>query len=53
MDIKAAFQLLPVYPGDFNLMGFKIDSDYFIDKCAVLKMDQLFSHFVFHFQSFP
>jgi hypothetical protein len=33
MDIKAAFRLLPVYPGDFNLLGFKIDSVYFIDKC--------------------
>ena len=33
MDIKAAFRLLPVYPGDFNLLGFKIDSHYFIDKC--------------------
>jgi hypothetical protein len=33
MDIKSAFRLLPVYPGDFNLLGFKIDSDYFIDKC--------------------
>jgi hypothetical protein len=21
MDIKAAFRLLPVYPGDFNLLG--------------------------------
>jgi hypothetical protein len=33
MDIKSAFRLLSVYPGDFNLLGFKIDSDYFIDKC--------------------
>jgi hypothetical protein len=33
MDIKSAFRLLPVYPGDFNLLGFKIDSDYFINKC--------------------
>ena len=33
MDIKSAFRLLPVYPGDFNLLGFKIYSDYFIDKC--------------------
>ena len=33
MDIKSAIRLLPVYPGDFNLLGFKIDSDYFIDKC--------------------
>ena len=33
MVIKSAFRLLPVYPGDFNLLGFKIDSDYFIDKC--------------------
>jgi hypothetical protein len=24
MDIKAAFRLLPVYPGDFNLLGYKL-----------------------------
>jgi hypothetical protein len=24
MDIKAAFRLLPVYPGDFNLLGLHI-----------------------------
>ena len=24
MDIKSAFRLLPVYPGDFDLLGFKL-----------------------------
>jgi hypothetical protein len=31
--VQSAFRLLPVYPGDFNLLGFKIDSDFFIDNC--------------------
>ena len=33
MDIKSAFRLLPVYPGDFDLLGFKIGNKYYIDKC--------------------
>lgn len=33
MDIKFAFRLLSCYPGDFNLLGFKIGSQYYIDKC--------------------
>lgn len=33
MDIKSAFRLLPCYPGDFNLLGFKIGSEFYIDKC--------------------
>ena len=32
-DIKSAFRLLPKYPGDFDLLGFKIGSNYYIDKC--------------------
>ena len=51
MDIKSAFRLLPVYPGDFNLLGFKIDSDYFIDKCMPMGCSiscSTFEHFL-HF----
>ena len=33
LDIKSAFRLLPVYPGDFDLLGIKFDSEYYIDKC--------------------
>ncbi|XP_033750856.1 uncharacterized protein LOC117335049 [Pecten maximus] len=33
MDIKSAFRLLPVFPGDFDLLGLKVDNQYFIDKC--------------------
>ena len=32
-DIKSAFRLLPIYPGDFDLLGFKIGSNYYIDNC--------------------
>ena len=32
-DIKSAFRLLPIYPGDFELLGFKIGSNYYLDKC--------------------
>jgi hypothetical protein len=32
-DIKSAFRLLPIYPGDFDLLGFKIGSNYYVDKC--------------------
>ena len=33
IDIKSAFRLLPCYPGDFDLLGFKIGGMYHIDKC--------------------
>ena len=33
MDIKSAFRLLPVFPGDFDLLGFKIEDKFYIDKC--------------------
>ena len=33
IDIKSAFRLLPCYPGDFDLLGFKFDNFYYIDKC--------------------
>ena len=32
-DIKSAFRLLPIYAGDFDLLGFKFDDMYNIDKC--------------------
>lgn len=32
-DIKSAFRLLPIFPGDFDLLGFKFQGNYFIDKC--------------------
>ncbi|KAJ8307155.1 hypothetical protein KUTeg_015239 [Tegillarca granosa] len=33
LDIKSAFRLLPIHPSDIELIGFKIDNYYFIDKC--------------------
>jgi hypothetical protein len=32
-DIKSAFRLLPIYPGDFDLLGFKLGPYFCIDKC--------------------
>lgn len=36
MDIKSAFRLLPMYPGDFDLLGFKFEGQYFVDKMMVM-----------------
>lgn len=33
MDIKSAFRLLVVSPSDFDLLGIKFGSKYYIDKC--------------------
>ena len=33
IDIKNAFRLLRVFPGDFDLLGLTIDEKYNIDKC--------------------
>ncbi|KAK6168530.1 hypothetical protein SNE40_021042 [Patella caerulea] len=33
MDIKSAFRLLPIFPGDFDLLGIYFRGFYFIDKC--------------------
>lgn len=33
IDIENAFRILPVYPDDFNLLGFTLNNFYFIDKC--------------------
>ena len=32
VDIKNAFRLLPIHPGDFELLGFKFRNEYYIDK---------------------
>jgi hypothetical protein len=32
-DIKSAFRLVPIYPDDFDLLGFKLGPYFFIDKC--------------------
>ena len=34
MDIKSTFSLLPCYSGDFDLLGFKFQNEYVIDKMA-------------------
>ncbi|MCU7858829.1 MAG: hypothetical protein KZQ86_03130 [Candidatus Thiodiazotropha sp. (ex Lucinoma kastoroae)] len=34
MDLKNAFRLLPVNPADFDLLGFKLDGKYYIDKAV-------------------
>lgn len=33
VDIKSAFRLLPIYPGDFDLLGFRFKGQYYFDKC--------------------
>ena len=33
IDIKNAFRLLRVFPGDLDLLGLKIDDKYYINKC--------------------
>lgn len=32
-DIKSAFRLLPVFPGDFHLLGMKFEDNFYFDKC--------------------
>ncbi|XP_062575105.1 uncharacterized protein LOC134237037 [Saccostrea cucullata] len=32
-DIKSAFRLMPIWPGNFELLGFKFDGCYYFDKC--------------------
>ncbi|VDI63102.1 Hypothetical predicted protein [Mytilus galloprovincialis] len=55
MDIKTAFRLLPVYPGDFDIYYFKIEDEYYIDKamamgcsisCAIFEKFSTFLHWV-------
>ena len=33
LDIKSAFRLLPIHPSEFELLGYKIQEFYFVDKC--------------------
>lgn len=50
-DLKSAYRLLPIRPKDFPLLGMKVDSDYFIDKCLPMGLSQ--SAFLFEkFSSF-
>lgn len=32
-DIKSAFRLLSIYPGDFDLSGIKLGDKFYFDKC--------------------
>ena len=32
-DIQSAFRLLRLSPGDFDLLGFKFENQYFLNKC--------------------
>ena len=32
-EIEKAFKLLPVWPGDFDLLGFRIKDKFYFDKC--------------------
>ena len=45
MDVKSAFRLLPMYPGEFDLLGFKIENWYFIDKCLPMGCSVSCNHF--------
>ena len=52
MDIKSAFRLLPIYPGDFGLMGIYVDGNYLVDKCLPMgcsiscRLFESFSRFI-------
>lgn len=45
MDIKSAFRLLPMFPGEFDLLGFKIEDWYFIEKTLPMGLSVSCSHF--------
>jgi len=32
MDIKSAFRLLHICPGDFDLLGYYLEGKYYVDK---------------------
>ena len=38
-DIKSAFRLLPIYPGDFHLLGIKVGDQYYYDKCMPMGLN--------------
>lgn len=50
-DIKSAFRLLPVHPGDFHLLGFSFDGFFFMDRALPLGCSISCSA-VKHFSSF-
>lgn len=35
-DIKSAFRLLPISPRDFDQLGFKLDGQFYFDKCLTM-----------------
>ncbi len=37
-DLKSAFRQLPIHKEDLNLLGFRIDSLWFIDKCMPFRL---------------
>ena len=45
MDVKSAFRLLPMYQGEFDLLGFKTGNWYFIDKCLPMGCSVSCNHF--------
>ena len=44
-DIKSAFRLLPIYPGCFDLLGFKFNGCFYIDKMLPMGRSQSCSYF--------
>ena len=51
IDIKSSFRILPCYPGDFDLFGFKIGGMNYIDKCMPMGCSMSCSTFE-HFSTF-
>ena len=52
LDIKSAFRLLPVSPLDFELLGFKFQDKYWVDRCLPMgcaiscRLFEMFSSFL-------
>lgn len=44
-DIKPAFRLFPIYPRCFDLLGFKLNGKYYIDKMLQMGCSQSCSYF--------
>ena len=44
-DLKSAFRLLPVYPGCFDLLGFKLEGNSYIDKMMPMGCSESCSYF--------
>jgi hypothetical protein len=49
-DIKSMFRLLPIYPGDFDLLGFKLGPYFCIDKCLPMGYSESCSFFPVSYQ---